>query len=139
MTVSRLIFKLLYPFCCPDTKIILGNMDAKAEAIQHCADDRIKQLVSGEHGWAGPRYGDNFGRWLDILEVGTFNPVERIAIRAALYDHEREATRKLICSTLVGGEVVDEFIKDDAERIQSEEKRTLAKILAGSHIGNPLE
>ena len=112
MTVSRLVFKLLYPLCCADTKIILGNMDAKTEEIQQCANDRIKQVLPGEHGWVGNRYKEDFGKWLDILERGTFNPVERIAIKAALYDHKREATRKLIYSTLVGGEVVDEFLKD---------------------------
>tara|TARA_R110000851_G_scaffold280738_1_gene434024 strand:+ start:301 stop:654 length:354 start_codon:yes stop_codon:yes gene_type:complete len=107
MTVSRLVFKLLYPLCCADTKIILGNMDAKAEQIQQCANDRVKQVLPGERGWVGNIYKEDFGKWLDILERGTFNPVERIAIKAALYDHKREATRKIIYSTLVGGDVVD--------------------------------
>ena len=111
MTVARLVFKLLCPLCCADTKIILGNMDAKAEAIQRCVNGRTKQCVDGS--WdLGPEVlppRDDFEKWLDILEVGTFNPIERIAIKAALYDHKREATRKLICSTLVGGDVVDKI------------------------------
>ena len=86
MTVSRLVFKLLYPLCCADTKIILGNMDAKAGAIQQCAKDRIKEVLPGERGWVGNIYKEDFGKWLDILERGTFSPVERIAIKAALYD-----------------------------------------------------
>ena len=123
MTVSRLIFKLLYPFCCSDTKIILGNMDAKAEIIQRCIDDKLKDdatrtwdfspTVSFDHSEPHP---DNFGRWLEILEVGTFNPVEQIAIKAALYDYKRAATKQMIYSTLVDGEFASE--ESDWEKVK---------------------
>jgi hypothetical protein len=102
MTVARLVFKSLYPFCCATTKMILGNMDAKTEEIQRC----VNQELSGELGWVHQRGRESFGKWLDILEKGTFNLVERIAIKAALHDYKQEATRKLIYSTLVGGEAV---------------------------------
>ena len=104
MTVSRLIFKLLYPFCCSDTKLILGNMDTKAEIIQRCVDDKLKDDIARTWDFnseAPPP--DDFEKWVNILEAGTFNPIERIAIKAALYNHKREATRKIIYSTLVGG------------------------------------
>jgi hypothetical protein len=103
MTVSRLVFRLLYPLCCADTKVILGSMDIRTGEIRRCINARIKQAVYRD---VGRPTGGDFVKWLDILERGTFNPVERIAIKAALYDHKREATRKLIYSTLVDGEVV---------------------------------
>ena len=105
MTVARLVFKSLYPFCCAATKIILGNMDAKTEEIQRCVyQDFFWELPRGRWDFHGDR--ESFGKWLDILERGTFNLVERIAIKAALHDYKREATRKLIYNTLVDGEAV---------------------------------
>ena len=135
MTVSRLVFKLLYPLCCADTKIILGNMDAKAEQIQQCANDRVKQVLPGERGWVGNIYKEDFGRWLDILERGTFSPVERIAIKAALYDHKREATRKLIYSTLVDGGSYKWTPTAQADQSVEEIKDRVSALFDASSIG----
>ena len=124
MTVSRLIFKLLYPFCCSDTKIILGNMDTKAEIIQRCVDDKLKDDIARTcdfNSEAPPP--DDFEKWVNILEAGTFNPVERIAIKAALYSHRREATRKIIYSTLVDGEVVATFKDSSSWKEESSAQR----------------
>ena len=104
---SRLIFKLLYPFCSSNTKIILSNMDDKTELIQRCIDEKLKYQIENEAArmWAASAIANgNFGRWIKILEVGTFNLIERLAIKAALHKHKREATKKIICSTLIDGE-----------------------------------
>lgn len=133
MTVSRLVFKLLYPLCCADTKIILGNMDAKAEQIQQCANDRVKQVL--QRGRFGNIYKEDFGKWLDILERGTFSPVERIAIKAALYDHKREATRKLIYSTLVDGGSYKWTPTAQADQSVEEIKDRVSALFDASSIG----
>ena len=85
-------------------------MDTKAEIIQRCVDDKLKDDIARTWDFnSEPPPPDNFEKWVNILEAGTFNPVERIAIKAALYRHRREATRKIIYSTLVDGEVVATF------------------------------
>jgi len=104
--LSKLIFKSLYLFCSPNTKIILGNMDDKAELIQRCIDEDLKYQVESQAArtWDYEAQSTgNFSRWVKILEVGTFNPIERLVIKAALYSHKRMATKKIICSTLVDG------------------------------------
>jgi len=78
-------------------------MDDKANAIQRCMDAKLESLVeNGDSNYVYLREMD-FATWVSILEVGTFNPIERLAIKAALYKHKREATKKIICSTLVDG------------------------------------
>ena len=102
--LSKLIFKSLYPFCSQNTKIILGNMDDRANAIQRCMDAKLESLVeNGVKQTTVYLREMDFATWVSILEVGTFNPIERLAIKAALYKHKREATKKIICSTLVDG------------------------------------
>jgi hypothetical protein len=81
-------------------------MDDKAELIQRCIDEDLKYQVESQAArtWDYEAQSTgNFSRWVKILEVGTFNPIERLVIKAALYSHKRMATKKIICSTLVDG------------------------------------
>ena len=81
-------------------------MDDKADAIQRCIDEKLKHQIESEAArtWDYEAQSTgNFSRWVKILEVGTFNPIERLVIKAALYSHKRMATKKIICSTLVDG------------------------------------
>ena len=81
-------------------------MDDKAALIQRCIDEDLKYQVESQ----AARTWDykvqstgNFSRWVKILEVGTFNPIERLVIKAALYSHKRMATKKIIYDTLLQG------------------------------------
>jgi len=119
MTVSRLIFKLLYPFCSPSTKIILGNMDAKAATVQFSVYLQLKDDIGRTWGLRNPEPTViDFSKWIEILELGTFNPVEQIAIKAALYNHRRAATKKIIFSTLVDGEYAPELEENEQRELR---------------------
>ena len=81
-------------------------MDDKADAIQRCIDEKLKHQIESEAArtWDYEAQSTgNFSRWVKILEVGTFNLIERLVIKAALYSHKRMATKKIICSTLIDG------------------------------------
>ena len=119
MTASRLIFKLLYPFCSPSTKIILGNMDAKAATVQFSVYLQLKDDIGRTWGLRNPEPTViDFSKWIEILELGTFNPVEQIAIKAALYNHRRAATKKIIFSTLVDGEYAPELEENEQRELR---------------------
>jgi hypothetical protein len=110
--LSELIFKLLYPFCSANTKIILSNMEDRAKLIQRCIDEKLKYQIESEasRAWDFSRAQstENFSRWIKILEIGTFNLIEYLAIKAVLYNHKRMATKKIIYDTLLRGEYVSE-------------------------------
>ena len=81
-------------------------MDDRAKSIQRCIDEKLKYQIESEAArtWDYEAQSTgNFSRWVKILEVGTFNPIERIAINAALYSHKRMATKKIIYDTLLQG------------------------------------
>ena len=86
-------------------------MDDKTELIQRCIDEKLKYQIESEAArtWtASAITNGNFSRWIKILEIGTFNLIERLAIKAALYNHKRMATKKIIYDTLLRGEYVSE-------------------------------
>jgi hypothetical protein len=86
-------------------------MDDKTELIQRCIDEKLKYQIESEAArtWAASAITNgNFSRWIKILEIGTFNLIERLAIKAALYNHKRMATKKIIYDTLLRGEYVSE-------------------------------
>ena len=79
-------------------------MDDKADAIQRCIDEKLKHQIESEAArtWDYEAQSTgNFSRWVKILEVGTFNLIERLVIKAALYSHKRMATKKIIYDTLL--------------------------------------
>tara|TARA_R110000751_G_scaffold264975_1_gene364090 strand:- start:669 stop:1016 length:348 start_codon:yes stop_codon:yes gene_type:complete len=82
-------------------------MDAKAATVQLSVYLKLKDDVGRTWGFTPEPTVIDFGKWVEILELGTFNPVEQIAIKAALYNHRRAATKKIIFSTLVAGEYED--------------------------------
>ena len=97
-------------------------MDDNADVIQRCINRDLKHQVENQvaRTWnVKAPYNlqptGNFSRWIKILEVGTFNPIERLVIKAALYKHKREATKKIICSTLVDGEYTSKEEEKDEE------------------------
>jgi hypothetical protein len=98
-------------------------MDTKAATVQLSVYLKLKNDVGGVWGFTPEPTVIDFGKWIEILELGTFNPVERIAIKAALYNHKREATRKIICSTLVDGEVVATFKDSSSWKEESSAQR----------------
>ena len=91
-------------------------MDDKTELIQRCIDEKLKYQIESEAArtWAASATANgNFSRWIKILETGTFNLIERVTIKAALHKHRREATKKIICSTLIDGGYTSE---EEADR-----------------------
>ena len=72
-------------------------MDDNADVIQRCIDEQLNHQL-GDYEELST---ENFRRWVKILEAGTFNPIDQIAINAALYSHKRMATKKIIYDTLL--------------------------------------
>ena len=96
-------------------------MDDKADVIQRCINEDLKYQVESQAArtWDyEARSTGNFSRWIKILEIGTFNLIERVTIKAALHKHRREATKKIICSTLIDGE----YTSDKTENYTPEDK-----------------
>ena len=56
-------------------------MNDKADVIQRCIDEQLNHQL-GDYEELST---ENFRRWVKILEAGTFNPIDQIAINAALY------------------------------------------------------
>ena len=94
-------------------------MDDKTELIQRCIDEKLKYQIESEAArtWAASATANgNFSRWIKILETGTFNLIERVTIKAALHKHRREATKKIICSTLIDGGYTSEEEEEEDHR-----------------------
>lgn len=94
-------------------------MDAKAATVQFSVYLQLKDDIGRTWGLRNPEPTViDFSKWIEILELGTFNPVEQIAIKAALYNHRRAATKKIIFSTLVDGEYAPELEENEQRELR---------------------